>query len=222
MCASAVQFSEIEITNGETMTSILIFAAIVIFSYLIGCFSAAKLIAKSYKSINIYKVGTGHPDTLNIYSNIDNSLGIFTGIVDLGKVFFYLYLLQYLLNIPSSSEWIGTNIGTENHLLIFGFSMVIGHCLPITHKFRGGRGLFSYIGFVAFFAPWPMIIIAFLALLIVMFFKQIRFAQYMIVLLPPFINFFFAQHKSFVGKMFIAAALMAIINFVVSKKKGEI
>ncbi len=204
------------------MTSILIFVAIVIFSYLIGCFSAAKMIAKNYKSINIYKVGTGHPDTLNIYSNIDKSLGIFTGIIDLGKVFFYLYLLQYLLNIPSSIEWIGANIGTENHLLIFGFSMVIGHCLPITHKFKGGRGFFSYIGFVTFFAPWPMIIIAVLALFIVVRFKQIRFAQYMIVFFPPFLNFFFTPHKSFIGKMFIAAALMAIINFIVSKKKGEI
>lgn len=204
------------------MISILIFAAIAIFSYLIGCFSTAKMIAKNYKSMNIYKIGTGHPDTLNIYSNVDKSLGIFTGIVDLGKIFFYLFLLKYILNNPSTIEWIGANIGTENHLLIFGFMMVIGHCLPVTHHFRGGRGLFTYIGFVAFFALWPMLIIAFLALLIVIFFKQIRFAQYMIVMLPPLVNFFFVYDKSLLGKMFIAAILMAIINFIVSKKKGEI
>ena len=204
------------------MLSIIVFVVLLIISYLLGCFSTAKLFAKSYKSINVYKVGTGHPDTQNIYINIDKPLGIFTGIVDLGKVFFYLLLLKYILNIPSTINWIGENIGAENYLLIFGFMMVVGHCLPVTHRFRGGRGLFSYIGFVAFFAPWPMIIIAFLALLIVVFFKQIRFAQYMIVLLPPFINFFFEHNPAFLAKMFFAALLMGIINFIVSKKLGEI
>jgi len=117
---------------------------------------------------------------------------------------------------------IGANLGTQNYLLVLGFMMVVGHCLPVTHKFHGGRGLFTYIGFVTFFAPWPMIIIAFLAVIIVCFFKQIRFAQYMIVLLPPFVEFFFTKSLPEVGKLFIAAALMAIINIIVSKKKGEI
>ena len=139
MYVSVAQFSEIEIINGDNMISILIFVGIAFISYLIGCFSTAKMIAKNYKSINIYKVGTGHPDTMNIYSNIDKPLGVFTGIVDLGKIYFYLVFLNYLLNLPSTIEWIGASIGSENHLLIFGFLMVIGHCMPITHRFRGGR-----------------------------------------------------------------------------------
>lgn len=204
------------------MISIIIFVAIAVLSYFLGCFSMAKMIAKYGKNMNIYKVGTGHPDTLNIYDNIDKSLGVFTGIADLGKMFFYLVLLKYLLNLPYVIDWIGANIGTENHLLVIGFMTVLGHCLPVTHRFRGGRGLFTYIGFVTFFAPWPMMIIAALALGIVVHFKQIRFAQYMIVLLPPFVTFFFTDQKSFIGKMFIAAALMGVINFFVSKKLGEI
>jgi len=204
------------------MLSIIIFAVLAVISYCLGCLSTAKLITKSYKSINIYKIGTGHPDTLNIYNNINKSLGIFAGIIDFGKVFFYLVLLKYLLCLPEIQLWIGADLSTENHLLILGFMMVVGHCLPVSHSFHGGRGFFTYIGFVTFFAPWPMIIVAALALLIVLRFHQIRFAQYMIVFLPPFLNFFFTDHKSFVGKMFIAAALMAIINFIVSKKKGEI
>lgn len=204
------------------MLAISIFIILALLSYCLGCFSMAKLIAKYYKSINIYKVGTGHPDTLNIYNNIGKSLGIFVGMVDFAKVFFYLVIINYLLSIPVVQQWIGAEIGTQNHLLILGFMMVVGHCLPVSHHFRGGRGLFTYIGFVTFFAPWPMIIVAFLALLIVVFFKQIRFAQYMIVLLPPFVTFFFTKSMSFVGKMFIAAILMGIINFIVSKKLGEI
>ncbi len=204
------------------MITIIAFITLLIISYFLGCFSTAKLITKSYKSMNIYKVGTGHPDTQNIYRNIDKKLGIFTGIIDFGKMFFYLFLLKYLLNYPVIIELIGENIGTENHLLILGFAAVIGHCLPLTHRFKGGRGIFTYIGFVTFFMLWPMIIIATLSLIIVIFFKQIRFAQYMIVLLPPLINFFFVRDPVFLGKMFIVAILMGIINFFVSKKLGEI
>ncbi len=100
--------------------------------------------------------------------------------------------------------------------------MVIGHCLPITHHFKGGRGFFTYIGFILYFAPYPMMIIIVLAIILVMVFKQMRFAQYMVVMLPPFVNFFFEDDPSFLAKMFIAALLMGIINFIVSKKLGEI
>jgi len=203
------------------MLSITVFGGLLVISYLLGCFSTAKVMAKSYKSINIYKVGTGYPDTQNIYNNIDKTLGIFAGIIDFGKIFFYIVLLEFLLNYQPIIDVIG-NIGTNNHLLVLGFFMVIGHCLPITHRFKGGRGFFTYIGFVLYFAPFPMMIIAFLAIILVVFFKQIRFAQYMIVMLPPFVNFFFEDDSALLAKMFIAALLMGITNFIVSKKLGEI
>ncbi|MBN1327216.1 MAG: glycerol-3-phosphate acyltransferase [Candidatus Cloacimonetes bacterium] len=202
----------------------MIFILLILAAYLLGCFSTAKVIARTFRSLNIYKVGTGHPDTQNIYDNVSKTLGIFSGMVDVGKSFFFLVLVNWLLTnsfliqkFPLISD-----ISTQNHLLIIGFSMVIGHCFPITHKFKGGRGLFTYIGFITFFAPWPVFIITFLAIFIVIFFKQVRFSQYMIVLLPPFVNFFFEENSIFLAKMFIAAILMGIINIFVSKKLGEI
>ncbi|MCF7859307.1 MAG: glycerol-3-phosphate acyltransferase [Candidatus Cloacimonetes bacterium] len=203
------------------MISVIAITILIIISYLLGCFSTAKLLAKSYKSLNVYKVGSGLPDTQNIYNNVGKTLGIFTGIVDFGKMYFYIVLLHFVLNYPPLIHLIG-DIGSRNYLFIISFFMVIGHCLPITHRFRGGRGLFTYIGFVLYFAPCPMLIIILLAIILVVAFKQIRFAQYMIVLLPPLINFFFEDDVTFLAQMFIVALLMGIINFVVSKKLGEI
>lgn len=198
------------------MIDTIVFIGLLLVSYFLGCFSTSRLIAKYFKSLNIYKVGTGHPDTQNIYYNVDKTLGIFAGLVDFGKMVLYLAVINLIL------RYLFQDIATQNHLLILGFVMIIGHCLPITHHFKGGRGIFTYIGFIFFFAPWPMVIVALLGLLIIIFFKQIRFAQYCIVLLPPFVNFFFTDSIEFVAKLFIAALLMGIINFVVSKKMGEI
>ena len=229
MFASAVPFLAIEIIKGEVMenfVSILIILGLTLISYGIGCFSTARFIAKSFKSLNIYKVGTGHPDTQNIYSNIGKILGVFAGLVDFTKVYFYLILLKFVFNQSEIVDIVG-DVGSEELLFVYGFGMILGHCLPVTHRFKGGRGLFTYMGFIAFFVPFPIIIVAILTVIFILVFKQIRFAQYMIVILPPFIISFFGKFLGYNLELdtrifVVAAIMMAVINVVVSKKKGEI
>lgn len=200
------------------MTDTIIFILLAILSYAIGCWSTARLIAKSFRSLNVYKVGTGHPDTQNIYSNIDKSLGIFTGFVDLSKIYIYLFILRIILGILPGTMPLTSDVS----LLALGFMMLVGHCLPVTHHFKGGRGVFTYIGLVMFFAPYPMLITCVLALLVTLRFEQHRFVQYLFVLMPPFLNLIFSDDGAFISMMFILAILMGIINFFVSKRRGEI
>lgn len=200
------------------MTDTIIFILLAILSYAIGCWSTARLIAKSFRSLNVYKVGTGHPDTQNIYSNIDKSLGIFTGFVDLSKIYIYLFILKIILGILPGTMPLTSDVS----LLSLGFMMLVGHCLPVTHHFKGGRGVFTYIGLVMFFAPYPMLITCVLALLVTLRFEQHRFVQYLFVLMPPFLNLIFSDDGAFISMMFILAILMGIINFFVSKRRGEI
>lgn len=191
--------------------------ALVLVSYLIGCLSTARLIAKHFKQLNIYKIGTGHPDTENIYLNISKPLGVLAGIADSSKMFIYLLLLRYLYSkIDISGNMI------DLILMITGFAMIIGHCLPITDKFKGGRGLFTFIGYGLFFVPWTMVIVVALALLVILLYKQMRFAQYMIVLLPPFVSYFIPTYQSMFHYLLGASVLMGVINIIVSKKLGEI
>jgi len=189
----------------------------IIVSYLIGCFSTARLIAKHFKQLNIYKVGTGHPDTENIYQNVSKSLGFLAGVVDLVKMNLYLHILASFYNRIGL-----VGLDYKVLLLVTGFAMIIGHCLPITNKFIGGRGLFTFIGYGAFFVFEPMLIVSFLAIFVIIFFKQIRFAQYLIVLLPPFVSNFFPAYNYLFLYLLGASILMGIMNFVVSKRLGEI
>ncbi|MFO7895713.1 MAG: glycerol-3-phosphate acyltransferase [Candidatus Cloacimonadales bacterium] len=193
--------------------------------YLIGCFSSSRLLAKYFRSLNIYKVGTGHPDTENIFHNVSKPLGILAGLVDLGKMYLLLQSARLILSLP----YFGFGQPTiMNLLLLTGFFIILGHCFPLTHKFRGGRGMFSYIGFVLFFAPLPMLIVAICALFIIIKFAQNRFAKFMLVLLPPLLNFIpffnttFQHSPGFIGKMWLAAAIIGILNILVSKKLGEL
>jgi glycerol-3-phosphate acyltransferase PlsY len=200
---------------------IFLFLGLIVLSYGLGCFSTARVLAKSVRSLNIYKIGTGHSDTENIFNHVSKPLGVLVGIIDFSKMYVYLFLLRLIL-VTTYSAFSMEDFHNNAWFLSVGFAMVVGHCLPVTHRFKGGRGIFTYMGLVTFFAPYPMLIISLLALVFVFFFKQIRFAQYMIVLLPPLINFLFPGGRDFLGNMIIIAILMGIINFFVSKNLGEI
>ncbi len=112
---------------------------IIIIAYFYGCFSTARIVAKSFRSLNVYKIGTGLADTENIYTNISKPLGTLVGAIDVAKASLFLLVVEFLLgfidikviNYPDF-----TILYSENLMLIYGLSMLIGHCLPLTHRFR--------------------------------------------------------------------------------------
>lgn len=206
---------------------------IVVVAYMYGCFSTARIIAKSFRSLDIYKVGSGLADTENIYSHISKPLGVLVGALDVAKAYLFMKVAELLLILLAGS---GLMHGVEavyapNYMLVYGLAMLVGHCLPVTHRWKGGRGIFTYTGFMAYFALWPMVITMAIAWLLIAIYKQIRFAQYLIVILPVilaqvFYSFIPMFRKElppyFIGMMLGVALFMGILNFVVSKKLGEL
>lgn len=189
-------------------------------SYLIGCFSTARLAARIFRSLRITRVGTGHADTENIYTNVSRPLGIVVGLIDIGKMYLYLFCLGELL------QQYCPYCHSEILMLIYGFATIIGHCLPVFYKLRGGRGLFTFVGYFAYFAFWPVVTVLATAPIFVFIFRQIRFVQFMIVLLPPFLTHLYDKvfdlgYPDF-GVMFLASFLMGVLNFFVAKQKGEL
>jgi glycerol-3-phosphate acyltransferase PlsY len=215
---------------------IIVAILLILLSYLYGCFSTARILAKGARSLNIYKVGTGFADTENIYLHISKPLGILAGALDVIKSFAYLYFLDLLLEAmdkmaipPDLSVLYSTDM-----LMLYALAMLIGHCLPLTNHLRGGRGIFTYLGLIAYFAYYPTIITGGVVLLIVFIFKQVRFAQYTIVLLPVLLTQIFASFDIFAPlnishhmiplyttKLLGIAVAMGVLNFIVSKKLGE-
>lgn len=210
----------------------LIAILIILLAYLYGCFSTARIITKSVRSLNVYKIGSGLADTENIYTNISKPLGVLVGAMDVAKAYLFLLVVEMLLRLIDRT---GTFSGMDalyrhNTMLLYGLGMLIGHCLPWTNQFRGGRGIFTYMGFVAYFAFTPTLISAIFAWILVIRFRQIRFAQYLVVILPVvlfqvFYSFVPAYRRElpsyFVPIMLGIALLMGVLNIIVSKKLGE-
>ncbi|HOD18100.1 MAG TPA: glycerol-3-phosphate acyltransferase [Candidatus Cloacimonadota bacterium] len=210
---------------------------LILLSYWIGCFSTARMLARNFHSLNINKVGTGLADTENIFHNVSRSLGILSGTLDCVKSFAWLYLLRLIL-IAMDRMAIPPDLSplySDNLLLLYAVAMLIGHCLPLTHHLRGGRGIFTYFGIMLFFAPVPALITGLVSFILVYRYKQVRFAQYTIVILPVLLNLVLGAiplttkliQPSHAGTLFTTkligmAVLMGILNILVSKKWGEI
>ena len=211
---------------------LMVAALIFVLAYIYGGFSTARIIAKSFRSLNIYKIGSGLADTENIYTHLSKPMGILVGLLDVVKAYLFLQVVHFLLSLlqpyMGSDQW--HILYSHSLMMIYGLGMLIGHCLPWQHHFRGGRGIFTYMGFFAYFSFWPIFITAFLAWILVVRFRQIRFAQYMIVILPVilFQIFFYAipgfRHELppfFVSLMLFNALFMGVLNIIVSKRLGE-
>ncbi|MGC9362770.1 MAG: glycerol-3-phosphate acyltransferase [Candidatus Syntrophosphaera sp.] len=211
----------------------LIMILIIAVAYLYGCFSTARILAKAFKSLNIYKVGTGLADTENIFMHVSRPMGVLVGALDTLKSLLFLLVVESALKLlVASGSLPGMELlYDESIMLLYGLAMLIGHCLPITHKFHGGRGIFTYSGFLMYFIPGPMLVSLIVAGLIALIYKQIRFAHYVIVILPvllthvfyTFIPFFRRElPTSFIAIIWGIAISMGVLNFFVSRKLGEL
>ncbi len=199
------------------MNKIILQIILIISAYFIGSFSVARILVKVFMNKNIYKIGTGNPDAGNVFDNVSRPLGILVGLIDFLKVLVPTCIVdRFILKIHSNPE-------NSILLLIASFAIVIGHCVPFAHNFKGGRGIIAYMGVLFYFIPYQMIIITMFALILIIFFNQKRFSQYMIVILSPLTSFFWSPTNRIEPQfIFITSILMGILNFFVSKRHGEI
>lgn len=112
-------------------------------SYLFGSINWALLIS-ALKGINIRKMGSGNPGTLNMSRNLGLKFGLLTFFLDVFKgaiptliSFFVFGDLQF----KNTDFYI-----RDFALYLSGLSVVLGHIYPIYFKFKGGKGIASTIG----------------------------------------------------------------------------
>ena len=100
-------------------------------SYLIGSINFAYLVAK-YKKLDISSSGSGNPGTSNVMRTIGKKYAAIVLIGDVLKGFLPIYLF-------------------DENLLLCGFASIVGHTYPIFYKFKGGKGVATYVGvYIAF------------------------------------------------------------------------
>jgi glycerol-3-phosphate acyltransferase PlsY len=113
-------------------------AAFVI-AYLLGSIDFAVLVARA-KGADIYDLGSGNPGAANVLRNLGWKAAAPVMLGDLAK--------------GAVAAMLGVVLGgTEAAGWAAGFAAVVGHCFPVWHRFRGGKGVATAFGVVLWLEP---------------------------------------------------------------------
>ncbi len=112
--------------------------------YFIGSIPFGYIFYKIIKKDDIRNHGSGNIGATNVNRLIGKKFGILTLILDFFKTFFPCLVMH---------KYFGTEVGVMS-----GFFTILGHIFPIWLKFKGGKGVASYMGFMLV-TSWPLFIL---------------------------------------------------------------
>ena len=114
---------------------------IIIISYLIGSIQSGILIGKIIYKTDVRQFGSKSSGATNIQRTIGLKPGIFVLVLDILKGLLPILFIE---------------IFTEENILgvMSCIFLVLGHCYPVFHKFKGGKGVATGFGSVVVLLPY--------------------------------------------------------------------
>jgi len=129
-------------------TILLLWAVI---AYLIGSIPSGILVARAMGLGNLREIGSGNIGATNVLRTGSKKAAASTLLLDAGKG---------LAAVLLASRFAGPDAAQ-----VAAFAVMIGHCFPVWLRFRGGKGVATYLG-VLYALAWPVGIAACLTWLV--------------------------------------------------------
>ena len=104
---------------------------ILFLSYLIGSIPFGFLLTKIFLKKDIRKIGSGNIGATNALRTGNKFIGYSTLTLDISKAVILLLIIKF---------------NFSEYLLISSVAVFLGHAFPIWLKFRGGKGVATYVG----------------------------------------------------------------------------
>lgn len=170
--------------------------------YLVGSIPFAFLITKIFGKEDIRNIGSGNVGATNVLRTGNKSLAFIVLILDILKGFAPTY---YISNYFFDSN--------SNNLIIYilGNMAILGHLFPVWLKFKGGKGVATYLGFIFAVNYILGAFFVFLWLCIVFLKNYSSLASIISLLATPFLMLFFS-YKPSILLLFFAISIILIIK----------
>ena len=103
-------------------------------AYMLGSISGSMVVG-SLRHVDIRKTGSGNAGGTNAFRTQGLKFALPVVLIDIGKGIIAAWLFpQFDMSVP------GAPVSMEIQMLACGFAAVVGHCYPLWHGFRGGKG----------------------------------------------------------------------------------
>ncbi|MDP8958910.1 MAG: glycerol-3-phosphate 1-O-acyltransferase PlsY [Actinomycetota bacterium] len=108
-------------------------------AYLLGSIDFAVVVSRA-RGVDIYQVGSGNPGTANVLRALGKKEAVAVLLGDTAK--------------GVAAAWVGEALGGSQAAgWAAGLAAVVGHCFPVWHRFRGGKGVATAVGVLLWLAP---------------------------------------------------------------------
>jgi acyl phosphate:glycerol-3-phosphate acyltransferase len=113
------------------------------FAYLLGTFPSANLVARR-KGVDVTAAGSGNPGASNTFRLLGWRAGALVFGLDAAK--------------GAAAALVGLLVQGRAGALVLGIAAIVGHMLPVTRRFKGGRGVATAAGVLL--VLYPLILVA--------------------------------------------------------------
>ena len=155
---------------------------IIIISYLLGSIPFGFLLTKIFLNKDIRKIGSGNIGATNALRTGNKTLGYATLILDILKAIIPVIFVK---------------IYYSEYLYISSLCVFLGHVFPIWLKFKGGKGVATYVGILCCMNIYLGISFGIVWLITFVMFKYSSLSSIVGSLSVPIINFLFFNDQIF-------------------------
>ena len=155
---------------------------IILISYLLGSIPFGFLLTKIFLNKDIRKIGSGNIGATNALRTGNKTLGYATLILDILKAVIPVIFVK---------------IFYSDYLYISSLCVFLGHVFPIWLKFKGGKGVATYVGILCCINIYLGISFGIVWLITFVIFKYSSLSSIVSTLSIPIINFLFFNDQIF-------------------------
>ena len=173
---------------------------LIIIFYLIGSLPFALILTKLSGFGDIRNIGSGNVGATNVLRTGNKYLAFIVLSLDIIKGFIPLIILQvYFEDLSLLNK------------IILGHFAIIGHIFPIWLKFKGGKGVATYIGFLFSINPYIGLLFLILWMAVALSTKYSSLGSLTAILVAP-IYFIFINFNLYIGIFFIYLSLIIYLK----------
>ena len=179
---------------------------VAVYSYLLGSIPFGLVLTKIFLKKDIREIGSGNIGTTNVLRTGKKSLAITTLMLDLLKGYFSIIItVNYFENLISYSA-----------LICF-----IGHIFPIWLKFKGGKGVATYLGVILALSYKFFLIFGITWLVLSFLFRYASLSSIISSLIVFVYSYFFINNFSIILFIFFVIIIYTHRENIVRLKNSE-
>ena len=179
---------------------------VAVYSYLLGSIPFGLVLTKMFLKKDIREIGSGNIGTTNVLRTGKKSLAVATLILDLLKGYFSIIItFTYFENLISYSA-----------LICF-----IGHIFPVWLKFKGGKGVATYLGVILALSYKFFIIFGISWLVLSFLFRYASISSIISSLIVFIYSYFFINNFSLILFIFFVIIIYTHRENIVRLKNSE-